>query len=160
MLGRQADGRVAIAPLERGGLPVRSPGLFGFIARKSIECGYGATAGRLGAQHTEAQYAFVAFQAVIAIEIGDPHGERSGTHERVQRLVEIETRGVLDLMREIAPERAFARGGIVRSADAGQEKQPGIVERECRDDYEAGGLKEFVPIGGSVLDARRLAILV
>ena len=97
---------------------------------------------------------------MVAIEIGDPHGERSGAHKRIEWLVEIEPRGVLDLMRKVAPERTFARGGIVRSADAGEKQQPRVVERECRHDHQAGGLKEFISVGRGILDARRLAVFV
>ena len=66
----------------------------------------------------------------------------------------------LHLVREVAAERSFSRGRIVRRADLRKIQQPGVVQRERSQNHGVGGLEELLAVRVGVLDSGGAAVLV
>src|SRR6185437_16170482 len=60
----------------------------------------------------------------------------------------------------IAPDLAFAGGGIVGRADSGEQQQARVVQRPGGENDEVGGLKDFLALRIHIDDAFGAAVLV
>jgi hypothetical protein len=95
---------------------------------------------------------------IIGVEIihGDRHS--AGPHEWVDAGILIEEQ--IDrggrLMGEIAPDRARPGLRIIRLADAGEQHQADIIDREGTEIDEVRGLEEFLAGGIDIGDAGRV----
>src|SRR6266540_1541109 len=97
----------------------------------------------------------------VAVKIVDGDSRRTGAHETVQRLVE-EGHGGGDgnLMGQIPPERAFTGNWIIRFSDAGEKKQPRIIQSPGSEKNQIGGLKILLPAGAGVKDSGGAALFL
>src|SRR5690349_24185941 len=96
----------------------------------------------------------------IAIEIVEHEARSAGSHETVQRFFKKSGRGIEhDLMRQIAPDSAPARGWVVWFADPGEEQQARVAKRPRREKKQVRGLKVFLAGSSRIEDTAGFAAL-
>src|SRR5215472_4812949 len=114
----ETDGRRAVIVEDRSFLPIRTPGSLDGVWQHPESCdGLKSVAAR--PEVTATKEAERRALEIVAVIIAEQKSSRAGAHEAVQRLIKKGgRRRNADLVREIAADRAAARGGIVGFADA------------------------------------------
>src|SRR3978361_167832 len=99
---------------------------------------------------------------IISDKIGDDSAECACTHELIepQLAIVIQRHRARGLIGIIPSDHALSAGGIVGTPDSGEQQQPYVVKRECRQHYELRRLADL--LSGrhiDIRDARRVLLV-
>src|SRR5947209_15987560 len=107
VLAGKADAGDAVIPLDGGLFPFRAPARL-HRGWHGAEAHDGLKARARHAKRSAANKRQIAVIESIAIEIADAYAGGGGAHEAIERLIDKHLRGNIDLMREVAADRALA----------------------------------------------------